>query len=412
MKRTKTLFGAVAIATLLCFSFSVSAQERNDLNGKIVRVSYNENPQENNNRDANGKVVRGPYLTNRFCENWFIGLGAGANAIVDGDINFKPFGGIATDVNIGKWFTPSVGARLGWRGFKNSFDPDKKYLTSAFEKNEFTQTYIHGDVLWNISNAFGGYKETRFWEFIPYAQFGYLLASGTPAVKSIERRDNEYGAGFGLINDFRLGKHVDLFIDLSAMIARDEILGKHSRSHRFAALPSVTAGLIFNLGRTNFSRYSSVAPVIVPLPFTEADYNNLKTKVADREKENADLKNRISELENRKPETIYIDKTVANPVTLFFDLGKSHLTKREQAHLAVYAKANLTPESKVKVTGAADSATGTPAFNQKLSEKRAEYVKNLLVKKFGLAPGNVTIEALGGIAESKVPAENRIVIVK
>ena len=66
----------------------------------------------------------------------------------------------------------------------------------------------------------------------------------------------------------------------------------------------------------------------------------------------------------------------------------------------------------MKVTGAADSATGTPAFNQKLSEKRAEYVKNLLVKKFGLAPENVTTEALGGIAESPVPAENRIVIVK
>lgn len=412
MKRIRT-FGTVALATLLCVSFEVNAQENNyDLNGKLARVSYSESAMQNSNRDENGNIVRGPYLTNRFGDNWFIGLGAGLNTIQDGDIKFKPFGGIATDLNIGKWFTPSVGFRLGWKGFKNSFDPDTKYLTSAFVKNEFTQTYIHGDVLWNISNAFSGYKETRFWDFIPYMHFGYLRASGTPAVKGAERRDNEYGAGVGLINDFRLGNHVDLFVDLSGMIARDEILGTHQRGHRFAMLPSVTAGLIFNLGRTNFSRLSSVVPVLSSLPFTEADYNGLKTKLSDKEKENGQLKNRISELENRKPETVYIDKTVAMPMTLFFDLGKSRLTKREQSHLAIYANANLTPDSKVKVTGAADSATGTPAFNQKLSEKRAEYVKNLLVKKFGLAPENVTVEALGGIAESPVPAENRIVIVK
>ena len=40
-------------------------------------------------------------------------------------------------------------------------------------------------------------------------------------------------------------------------------------------------------------------PVIVPLPFTEADYNALKAKVAALEKENADLKNKIADLEKQ-----------------------------------------------------------------------------------------------------------------
>jgi outer membrane protein OmpA-like peptidoglycan-associated protein len=393
MSRFKTILGAVAIATLLCFSFSANAQE-------------------NNNRDEYGRVVQGPYLTNRLGDNWFIGVGVGVNTIRDRDVNFKPFGGIATDLSIGKWFTPSVGARLGWRGFQNSYEPNTKYLTSQFKDNKFTQTFIHGDVLWNISNAFGGYKETRTWDLIPYAQFGYLLASGTPAVKGDELYDNEYGAGIGLINDFRLGDRVGLIVDLSGMITKDIILGRHTRYDRFALLPSATVGLTFNLGRSNFDRYASVAPPV--LPFTEADYNALKSKLSDAEKENANLKNRVSELESRKPETVYVDKIVSVPMptTLFFDIGKSHLTKREQAHLALYANENLTPDSKVKVTGAADSATGTPAFNQKLSQKRAEYVKDLLVKKYGLAPENVTIEALGGIAEFEVPAENRIAVVK
>ena len=37
--------------------------------------------QENGNRDENGKIVRGPYLTNRFCDNWFMGVGGGINIL-------------------------------------------------------------------------------------------------------------------------------------------------------------------------------------------------------------------------------------------------------------------------------------------------------------------------------------------
>lgn len=408
MKRIRTIFGAAAVASLLCFSFSVNAQE----NSRIARVSYQENAEENNNRDADGKVVRGPYLTNRAGDNWFIGIGGGLNTVYDGDVDFKAMGGLATDLFVGKWFTPSVGARFGWRGLKNSFD-SKSTLTSQFSDEKFNQNFIHGDLLWNISNAFGGYKETRTWEFIPYAQFGYLLASNYPKVKGMDYvKDQEFGAGAGLLNDIRLGKCVDLFVDLSAMVTRDAILGDHSRSHRFGLLPSVTAGLVFNLGRKNFDRYSSVAPVIVPLPFTEADYNGLKSKVAEQEKENAALRNKISELESRGPETVYVEKTVESPLSLLFDIDKATLNKRELSHLAIYAKDNLTPDSKIVITGAADSATGSPAYNLKLSAKRAEYVKNLLVKKFGLSAENITTEALGGIAKYDTPAENRVAIVK
>ena len=37
--------------------------------------------QENGNRDENGKIVRGPYLTNKFGDNWFIGVAGGVNIL-------------------------------------------------------------------------------------------------------------------------------------------------------------------------------------------------------------------------------------------------------------------------------------------------------------------------------------------
>ena len=58
-------FFAIAVALVLCAS--AFAQETN--------------------RDENGKIKYGPYATNKFWDNWFIGAGIGFNAHVDGITN-------------------------------------------------------------------------------------------------------------------------------------------------------------------------------------------------------------------------------------------------------------------------------------------------------------------------------------
>ena len=73
--------------------------------------------QEDGNRDANGKIVRGPYETNSFGSNWFVSVGGGIDLVLDGVRANSSFDGGLTptlDVNFGKWFTPSVGARFGY----------------------------------------------------------------------------------------------------------------------------------------------------------------------------------------------------------------------------------------------------------------------------------------------------------
>ena len=274
MKGIKFILGTLAVAGLLGFSFTASAQE-------------------NGNRDENGNIVRGSYETNGFWDNWFIGLGAGANTVAGENVNFKPFGGLAVDVNLGKWFTPTVGARIGYKGLKNSFELKDNNALKAGYKDEYNQHMFHADFLWNLSNSFSGYKETRFWDIIPYAQF-----VGLANFKNIDDKNNfEYAAGAGILNDFRLGNHVDLYLDLAADLARRESLGIPGEK-RYTFLPSLTAGLIFNLGRTNFDRHTSITPVVVPLPFTTDQYNALKNRVAELEKENAALKDEINALKD------------------------------------------------------------------------------------------------------------------
>ena len=139
----------------------------------LVAVAMTASPalkaQENGNRDENGKVVRGPYETNRFGDNWFIGVGGGINIFLNEgfDIAISP----SIDANFGKWFTPSVGMRAGYQGFSTQ-------VMAGDDARKFGYMYFHGDFLWNMSNALSGYKETRFWNLVPYAHAGYFRTYG------------------------------------------------------------------------------------------------------------------------------------------------------------------------------------------------------------------------------------------
>lgn len=82
-----------------------------------MTVSPAMNAQENGNRDENGKIVRGPYETNRFGDNWFIGVAGGVNLFLNE--GYEPAFGPSIDANFGKWFTPSVGMRMGYQGLSS-----------------------------------------------------------------------------------------------------------------------------------------------------------------------------------------------------------------------------------------------------------------------------------------------------
>ncbi|MBQ9192357.1 MAG: OmpA family protein [Bacteroidales bacterium] len=383
------LFGILAVAGLL--------------------ASFGAYAQEDNNRDENGKVARGPYLTNGVFDNTFIGLGAGVNSVLEKGYGLGKMG-LATDVNFGKWFTPAVGARIGWHGFKDTAK------SGALDKANFN--YFHGDLLWNISNSIDGYKETRFWNFIPYVNAGLLMVN----------KDQELGAGFGLLNSLRLGERINLNIDLGVIGARAAAYNMEGFIKRYVGFPTATLGLQFNLGRTGFDRYASVIPVVVPLPFTEADYNNLKNKVAALERENAQLKNKIADLENQlapfknlvdgqtylfqNGRFTAVEAKVASPATVYFDLGSAKLSEREKAHLEYFAGNVVDGDTKLLLTGSADKQTGTARGNQKLSEQRVETVKNLLTK-LGAAASNIETVANGDTKNIfDTPAKNRCVVVE
>ena len=100
-------------------------------------------------------------------------------------------------------------------------------------------------------------------------------------------------------------------------------------------------------------------------------------------------------------------EVVGAPVYFFFNIGTDHLTDESQLlnidELAKLAKAyNL----KVKIIGAADSATGTNSINEELSSKRADYIMRLMRDR-GVASDNIKTSHEGGIDDYSPVQANR-----
>ena len=351
MKAVKHFFGALALVAV----------------SMIAAPAVN--AQEDGNRDENGKIVRGPYLTNQFGDNWFVALGGGLNIGYD---NKESKLGECLNLSVGKWITPSIGARVGFNGLRG--------LDNRFG-------YFHIDGLWNISNAIGGYKETRRWDFVPYIHAGYLIDNPVAG--------QEWAAGGGLLNLIRLTNRLDLTFDVRGNIYR--------RYYR-AGCVSISVGLAVNLGKTNFTRASNwhnpsdvsaleaasaEAAAAVALRAANAA---LEAEKAELEKANAELAGKNSDLEKALADANGLKE--CGPATFYFEIGQTTLSKKELEHLDFYVK-NVLPNVKGKkvtiITGSADKKTGSAKRNNYLCQKRAEYLKNLISEKYGIDASNFEV---------------------
>jgi outer membrane protein OmpA-like peptidoglycan-associated protein len=386
----------------------------------LIAVSLTASPavmaQENGNRDDNGKVVRGPYETNRFGDNWFIGVGGGINILwnegLDAD-NLKIAPSI--DANFGKWFTPAIGMRVGYQGI------NAQVKQGPLEKIGYM--YVHGDFLWNISDALGGYKQTRFWDFVPYLHAGYFRSYG---LDGIDFADNEIAAGAGLLHNLRLAERLDLIVDMRATVVNGRVRGATG----VAVLPTVTMGLAVDLGWPAFVRTSTIlgeveTAFVDQIAALEAAALALEMANVSLQEENAALTasngklgKEVKALKAKAEKsafsvTEFFDEM--GPAVVYFNIGKTVLDDKEMQHMDFIAKniiEKVDQQTKIHITvaGTADGTTGTLKRNQYLSKARGEYVMNLLTQKYGIAKDRIVLHP-EVIAKPGNPALSRTVTI-
>jgi outer membrane protein OmpA-like peptidoglycan-associated protein len=176
-------------------------------------------------------------------------------------------------------------------------------------------------------------------------------------------------------------------------------------------MSSVTLGLNFKLGKTGFNR------VTMPEPVDFSSYNDrindLRAQNDKLRADNQQLSEELIAARNRQPETV--TEVITAPLALFFEIGKAKLDSKELTNLDYYATHIMKADTNKTFTliGSADKDTGTKAWNQKLSEKRADYVYNLLVEKYGIPADRLVKRAEGDTNNRfKEAVLNRVVIVE
>ena len=351
-------------------------------------------------------VLKYSVATNSFWSNWFIQVGADWNAYYSNEehgqgLSHSPFKGFRAmpgfSVAVGKWFTPGLGLRTKFQGLwgRQVYD-DVKHTRHIWTLNE--------NVLFNLSNMLYGYNPDRVWNFVPF------LGGGINRNCS----DNNYAMNlsFGILNTFRVSNKVGINFELGWNYAEEDFdgisAGKGSRvweskDNRLYA----EVGLTFNLGKATWEKTPDVDAIKA---LSQSQIDALNAQLNDANSENARLKNLLAEKKNEAPASV---KNYSNaPMSVFFNINKAKVASRKDLvnvkGLADYAKENNV---NLVVTGYADSATGSAAYNQKLSERRAETVANELVK-MGVSRDQITTEGKGGVKDLSPVSYNRRATVK
>ena len=351
-------------------------------------------------------VLKYSVATNSFWSNWFIQVGADWNAYYSNEehgqgLSHSPFKGFRAmpgfSVAVGKWFTPGLGLRTKFQGLwgRQVYD-DVKHTRHIWTLNE--------NVLFNLSNMLYGYNPDRVWNFVPF------LGGG------INRNccDNCYAMNlsFGVLNTFRVSKKVGINFELGWNYAEEDFDGIsegsgnriwEGKDNRLYA----EVGLTFNLGKATWEKTPDVEAIKA---LSQSQIDALNAQLNDANAENARLKSLLAEKKDEAPAAV---KNYSNaPMSVFFNINKYTVASRKDLvnvkGLADFAKENNT---NLVVTGYADSATGSAAYNQKLSERRAETVANELVK-MGVSRDQITTEGKGGVKDLSPVSYNRRATVK
>lgn len=431
--------------------------------------------------------------------NWFIGADGGINAFLCTPMGCNDLGGRIKGqfgINVGKWFTPTVGSRLSFNGYWLS-DPESRTQTGWG---------VSSEILWNLTNTlYGNHDKTRF-GLIPYLGVGML--------HNRQAHTNPFTLSYGVIAQYGLTSRLKLNLELGCKTTFSDFDG-FGTANRFGGdnILSMSAGVSFTLGKTGFRKVIDARPVMLDnsrlreLCLSLSDKNDrLSRKSANDDRTVAELKkileiegllsrygnifnneydndssachfpvndysglnslrarlkganngcrpemlknteglygieaetgridnlinsedaDSISELEFDDNSKVTSDsvtvldgdnyqsliqsgkKCLGSPILFFFNIGTANLTDRSQLiNLDEIARVVKQYGLHLRITGAADSETGTGEINHRLGNDRANYIISQLRER-GISTSLITKINQGGIDRFNPGEANR-----
>lgn len=279
------------------------------------------------------------------------------------------------------------------------------------------------DMKLSLNDAFKGYDPNRKFSFYVFAGGGLGFSTEDTAhthYATVSPRQSRTGKvsillDGGLGCSWKVGEHGTIFTEVEMDVTGDAPNIFKGATHDLNGL--FTLGYMYNFGITavdqeivaqralltqeNFDALNSqVSGLEEQLAACKANEQRLENRVAELENELANVKNnncaaadslqRLLDQMRSEQGTFY-----ALPFSVLFDIDSYTVSGAESTKLKAIAQVMKdNPNTKFNVVGFCDY-TGSDAYNQKLSEKRAEAVKKQLVNKYGIDADRLTVSGKG-----------------
>lgn len=343
----------------------------------------------------------GTYYVEKGPNNIFITGGVGSHMGLSGtnfDAGFFKAQNPHVYLGVGRIFHPNWSYRAVLNGWRSS-----DFITSMESKAYFGNLQL--DLMYNMSQAWGGYRSDRVFEASVFAGPYVNFASG---------EDFHVYPGISAGVQFKFNVNKYLAIDLEGRLARQREMAVTTYD-RVYAIPTV--GVTYTFGGKKVKKAQEVEcldPVKVEetntsreLASYKAKNDQLEKRLKEQNDKNQEMTRKVSDLEAR------VAVKTAGPVGVFFNIGSAEIDSRGRANIQLASTLiKNDPYNHYIIRGYADMATGSPERNKELSEARAQAVYDALVAS-GVDAKQLEVVGMGG-QENMFDGDdlNRIVIIE
>jgi len=457
----KTLLAILALL-VGCFASSFAQEAHTPVSLEL------ENPE---GQEIKHNAYKTSWVKNRFKDTWYITFGSGAQILLaedDDKGSFKDRITYAPSITIGKYFSPIWGLRAQFtggslHGFNDgnagtyriwnkggtnymggghagmpgypkdnnadffTWDPQWNYMGYSLENGEIGQEPT-GPYQWNrgrngelymqhvryaaVNLTFmfdfltlvGNYDPKRSFDFTPFLGVSYAhlfpnLGSGFYDC---------FGVNGGINFKFRLGSKFDLNFEGTMTAYPDDFDGHIGGARSMDLVAQATAGITYKIGKSTWE---------VSDPMNYEMIRNLNDEIsrlrviAEQGRDCPECP-KCPSVEDFTDPTRQDGKTVFLPDPVFFRIDKSIIDSGEWWKIEKAVDyLNRNSDVNVILTGYADKKTAYPAYNMRLSERRAKTVSKALIEKYGINPLRISINWEGDkIQPFEINEWNRVVI--
>lgn len=338
----------------------------------------------------------------KFFDNWSVGVAGGVYTPMT---HHAFFGSMRPTANltIAKQITPVYGLavegatafntkKIGWES-RNAFDAVNVNLLNQF----------------NLTNLFKGYNGSpRPVELVAVwgLGWGHLFMDHS----DINGDDyNMFTSKTGLNINFNICPAVQINVKPAVVwnMAPKEEMGEHSDwkyNANYGAL-ELTAGVTYKFKNSNGTHNFKLAKLYdqaevdglnAQVNDLRSNVNRLNSEISNKNQQIKTLQEQLNDCRNRKPTQVNKSVNVYESGSMVtFRQGKSVVDASQYANVervATYLKNHK--DATVVIEGYA-SPEGSAAVNEALAQKRADAVKNMLVKKYKIAANRITAKGKG-----------------